>query len=761
MLASACAFLLGTLLILQLSALPHWLWLLLPLVLFMLWLKRSRMTPFWRRTTSLLLAFAMGALWCAWTADVLLRQWIDPELENLPLAVSGQVVGLPSASAGATHFEFLTESGLAPKRLRLGWYDSEVELQPGQQWRMTVKLKRPHGFANPGGFDYERWLFEKGVGATGSVVADPAPLLFAQPWTLDRLRDHISGRLQALSTGSMAAALLPALAVGDRRGLEDEDWEVLRRTGTSHLVAISGLHIGLVAALGFLLGRGLCLLLPAFARFPGAPRLGAALGLLLALIYAALAGFSLPTLRALIMLVVVLSAVLFARATRPGRTLGIALLAVLLLDPLSPLSGGFWLSFAAVAALMWALGGREKRRWIAGTALAQWAVTLMMLPLAAGLFGQAVLIAPLVNFIAIPITAVLLVPLSLLTVLLLAFGDAAAAPVVQLLGHLLEVGWQGLEWVSSLPGITVDVPPVPLWSIVLACLGALLLLLPRGLPVRWLGPVFAVPLFFPVNATISQGSLVVTVLDVGQGLSVLVRTSEHSLLYDAGPRFHSGFDAGEAVVVPALRYLGVSELDRLVLSHADADHAGGYGAVSGAFPIDQTLSTAIDQHSGAQPCLNGQSWTWDGIGFSALHPMPGQPYLSNDSSCVLTIDAPGGRLLLPGDISELVERRLLRDPAAIDARLLVAAHHGSDTSSSQAFIDAVSPEQVAFSAGYLNRFDMPRESVRARFLVAGANLMNTAEEGAITWQLDAEGQLTVNSYRREYPRLWRAAPPQP
>lgn len=700
-----------------------------------------------------------------------LQQSMPSALIRQTVMIEGRILGLPDIKKERTRFLFKIQRAQhqgheisLPTRVRLSWYQDAPPLQAGQLWRLWVRLKPPHGFINPSGFDYERWLFQQGIGATGSVQthADHACLdARAGSLSLNRLRQRLRAQLIALMGDSRAGALTRALVLGDRSGFTQDDWQVLARTGTSHLLAISGLHVGLIAGAALLLGRLLWARSEGLTLWLAAPRAGALMALGAALGYSALAGFALSTQRALVMLAVVMFAVLLGRVLRPLTGLSLALLAVLVFDPLTLLSYSFWLSFGAVAVLLYALGGRlAPPGWLVRWGQAQWAVALGLLPLLLLLFGQASLIAPGVNLVAIPLFSLML------PVLLLSAGLAFISPLTQpvlLMGQALALGFAALEWLAALPWASVTLGQRPLWVWLAALLGVLLVLAPRGLPGRGLGWVSLLAVALLKPAPPAPGTAVVTVLDVGQGLAVSVRTARHTLVYDLGPAYPSGFNTATAVVAPALRAQGVGSVDRLMLSHADRDHAGGLAEFLAVMPVrdlysgePQALSTKA--HPVAQ-CRAGQTWIWDGVVFRVLHPHAA-PLEGNDSSCVLKIATAGASVLLTGDASQAIEAELIaRWPEQMRADVLVAGHHGSASSSSTAFLQAVVPDWVLISAGFANGYGFPAESVRARLAALGIACLNTASSGGLEVLLPAQpsGVRPVGARERRDGR-WRHDP---
>ncbi len=686
----------------------------------------------------------LGFCWACLCAHWALADWLAPARSGDTFWLEGQVIGLPERQDDVVRFELAQvqsrHTGL-PSRLRLAWYHGPP-VMAGERWRLAARLKRPHGLVNPASFDYEAWLLARHIGATGTVKAGER---IAAAGALDGWRDRLCQRVRQVEAFGREGTLA-ALVVGDSSGLSRTDWQVLQDTGTVHLMVISGQHVSMLAGLLF----AWVLLLVRCGWWPHAlPWLGSAclLALLGTWLYGWLAGFEVPVQRACVMVSLVLC--WRWRFVRLGIGLPLlsALVLVLLVDPLVSLQPGFWLSFGAVALLALLLAGRLGA-WSFGQGLwrVQWGMAVGLLPLLLALGLPVSVSGPLANLIAVPWVSVLIVPLALLgTLLLPLLGEWLLKLAGLFTAWLFEVlqclsGWQAAWLPSGLGAVE--------WCLV--GLGCVLLLLPAGVPVRALGLVLCLPLVFPERHLPAEGRAQVWVLDVGQGLSVLVRTREHALLYDAGPR-QGEFDIGERVVVPSLRALGVARLDYLLLSHADSDHAGGAEAVKRGLVVEQVISGEpgrLPRPLAAQDCVSGMRWEWDQVRFQLWrHPSPRN---SNQMSCVLLVEALGERLLLTGDIDQAVERRLVADlPERVHWLLL--AHHGSRSASSAAFLNAVGAPQALLSRGWLNAFNHPHPDVLRRLEQANMAVQDTAQQGALQIELGAFG--TAQGWR-EQGRFW-------
>lgn len=737
--------------------------------------------PLSRGKSRWLAVFALGFTLAGAHAVLVLHRQLPPPMEHHQVALTGTVVELPQHEARRTRFVLRVDDtpavphALRGRRVRLAWYDDfdapttpvdapRLRVAAGSRWTLSAKLRAPRGLRNPGGVDGEKYALVERIVATG-YVRDPASAReMARPRGLHAWREAMSGRI-ASAVRTDGARFVRALALGDTRGLSDDDWSRLRATGLTHLIAISGFHVGLVAGFFALAVRALWWLLPALGRRIPRPQAAIVAALCGAALYAALAGFALPTVRTVLMIAVVAAARLSRRGWRPVDALSLAAIAVLLCDPLSTLTAGFWLSFGGVAWLLWCLprgSGHPVRDFLSAQAVA----TIGLLPLGAVLFGQASLAGPFTNLIAIPWWSLVVVPLSLLGTALETLHASWGAPLWRLAAALFDPSWRLFAWIGDSPLALWWLPEPGWYALSLALLAAFCWLLPRGAPGKPLALLLWLPLLWPDRDLPRHGEAELVMFDVGQGLSVLVRTRHHRLLFDMGPAVPEGFDAGERAVVPALRALGVRALDAAVISHGDNDHAGGFAAVAGVFPIARRyapegggLDTKIPalRHLGLRNCRADAAWTWDGVRFRFLHPPPHFPYLRNESSCVLRVETAHGAFLLTGDIGEVVERDLLRrDPAAVRAEVVLVAHHGSDGSSDPAFVAATGARFAPVSAGYGNRFRHPKPAVVDLWRHHGARTPLTAEAGALRFRLGPDG-VAFETERGRHRRMWDAA----
>ncbi len=732
-----------------------------------LWWGAAALLPLllaWWRSPWLILVFAiLGVVWASFRAGLILDDNLAHELEGQDLVLVGSIADIPQTTEYGVRFRFdIAEAQLGaqtvrvPQRVLLNSSVENFVPHAGERWRLRARLSRPHGYQNPGGFDYEGHLFRNRIRARGYVRAELTPERLDDAsirYAVDRVREQLGERIATLIPESGMQGFVVALANGDERRIDESQWRVLRATGTVHLVAISGLHISLIGGIVFFLVRFLWALPGVTVQWVPAPVVAAVAALIAATGYAALAGFVVPTQRALIMLAVAMGGILLRRRFAASQLLAAALMAVLVYDPLSVMAPGFWLSFGAVAILLFVASGDDKSWWHRLGYL-QLAVALGMLPLLLALFGQVSLVSPLANMIAIPVFDMAAVPLTLLGIATLAMSDSMATLCFKFAAQLLEWLWPALEWLGRLPHAQWTQQAPPAWALGCALVGVAVLLAPRGWPARWIGAVWLLPLFLIRPASPANGEIWFTLLDVGQGLSAVVRTQNHVLVYDTGPRLSETFNTGDVVVVPYLRAQEVEAVDTLVISHADNDHRGGAESLLHSTSVGRVLSSAPELPYSSESCVNGMRWRWDGVEFEMLHPKTPERNAHNNSSCVLMIRSPHGSVLLPGDVEKRGEQCLLaQHRGRLAADILVAPHHGSKTSSHDDFVDAVRPAQVLFPVGYRNRFRHPNPVVVERYAATGAQLYDSASAGALEFQLDAQG-IRHSAYRESHRRYW-------
>ena len=746
MIVRALAFVCGDLLLQQFSQLPPYSVLLI-LSIFVAIMARLRCT--------VLLFFCLGFLFASVFAHYLLNQRLSPDLENIPLIVRGEISNLPQQNSHRASFELTVKKSTQklPEKIKLTWYEPTAVLHAGEIWQFSVKLKRPHANFNLGGMDYERWLFTQNIGATGTVAKEPIFIETAS-FSFNALRQTISDKLTQLYDDSINTALLRALTVGDDNGLTRQNWQTFQKTGVTHLIMISGSHIALVAGLVYFLTLKLWTYLGILKISP--PKVAVLASLLTAIFYASLAGYVIPTKRAVIMLGLVALASFYQRQFSPLQSFTLAVLGILIFNPMMLLSIGFWLSFLAVALILFRVAGRLKSpsNWQNAVDI-QLTVSLGLSPLLLFFFNQTSLISPLVNFIAVPIVEIVVVPLALLQIPLMWLFPYLADKIFSVLNFILHWFMYGLELAEKFSHAVFNLPQPSIFALLLSSFGIVWLFAPRGIPARFLGVILNLPLLLPLLPALEKGEAIVTVLDVGQGLAISVQTQNHQLLYDTGARFQNGGDMGKNVILPFFRYLGIQNLDTLIISHGDNDHSGGAYSILSEMNNAQILTSAPEKLIPYQKkrCESGQNWQWDNVNFEMLSPAKTFEK-SNDNSCVLKIETGKNAILLTGDIEAVTENWLVENmPKKLQAKVLVAPHHGSKTSSTLDFLDFVKPEIVLISAGYQNQFHHPNKEVLARYQAFHAPALNTANDGALTVRLKPD-DFKIESLRAVTGKYW-------
>lgn len=812
----ALAFLLGIVFVQQMAVLPEihsLLFLFVVIVLACLFLRYLMVALRWRvldkyftLITSFILLFLIGFSYASFCAKNQLESRLNETLAGQDILLSGVVSTIPAATLAASakiqRFEFAIDSfdvisqsnsrpvinAAMPQSVRLSWYYGSP-INAGERWQLLVRLKPPHGFMNPGGFDYERWLFQQNIHATGYIRKSEfnQRLAPASPWSINRLRQRLGQAIDALAirldqgdTSVPSMPLIKALAIGDKSSITTEQWDALRNTGTSHLMAISGLHIGLAALFVYGLIRRI---VPEYwmKRMP-AQHIAVIGGMVVALLYALVAGFSIPTQRAVIMLFTLSVMLLIRRNHRPLDALGLALVVVLLIDPLAVLSAGLWFSFSAVAVIFISVAkagksdergdsfSRKIKRVTGQWLKLQLMISLFLLPLSLYMFQQASLVSPLANLVLIPYVSFLVVPLVLLAIVCWFFSPGIADMLFQLAATLLDFIWPLLSYLAERPYAYWVKGDLDLIALLLVTCGLFVLYFSTQLKTsrlswasRALGVLLLMPLLWSDRTELKSGEFQLTILDVGQGSAAVIQTKNHQLVFDTGAKFSDRMNVGASVVVPYLRSLGDEGLDRLIISHGDNDHIGGAQAVIDAYPNADMWGQDIEdiKSDGKQVCHAGDQWHWDGVDFTFLSPLVKDPTdlkseKRNNRSCVLRVASPYGSALFTGDIESNVEQRLLEVYGEkLSSDILIVPHHGSNTSSTRAFIETVDPKYSIISAGYRNRYKLPSAKVIARYEASKLPLVRTDDSGAIMLKVGDAGTIEVQRYRDKLQRYWR------
>lgn len=762
--------LLGCLIALSLPELPSvWLCLLAPVPILLGWLYPRFVCLSWAGVAFFWTLFRMHHA----------LDWVDPELQGRNLTISGQVSGLPRVEKDYASFEFLIEPASVdgsrlPRRVKLSWYHPTIAINPGQAMTVVVELAQPHARLNPGGYDAERMAVLRGIQGYGkvvSLVSKKAPSGYLP--NVDLLRDKLSQKIAKAAPGA-TSSLLQGLILADRRSISEAQWSALRQTGTAHLMAVSGLHVGTIAALGWYIGIGLGRLVARRTYCLTAIHTACLTSASMSLGYAVLAGFSLPTQRAVTMLAMLYLVRLRRWRVSNARVLGAVVLIAVSRDPIVLLGVSFWLSFGAAWVLIKTFEGRiappgKARSWL----LAQGNLLFLSGTLGFLFFATVPLAAPLANLVCIPVVSLIVLPLAMLGAILEWSFDAGRV-FLCLSGRVLELVLIMLDCIASYaPAVNRVSPDGALWRWGLVIVGLLLFSQPHPVIPRPALALFLLPMVVRPGPALKPGDFDVHVLDVGQGLSVVIETRDNVIVYDTGRISPSGANSGEDIIVPFLQSRNIEVIDLLVVSHGDSDHAGGIQGLLSTIPAKRILTSseaavnpvlqdlkarryARDESVEVMLCSRGWRWARDNVRFTVWHPFPGLPYLGNDSSCVVRVESAAGSLLLPGDITMTAELGLLADPLSSD--LLIAPHHGSTTSSSAAFINLVRPAWVVFTAGFKNPFDFPREAVQRRYADAHIQQASTFDTGMITYEFRQNAPLRMLGYRASNPRWWRKKP---
>ncbi len=692
---------------------------------------------------------------------------LSSTLQNEDVLISGAISEIQSQQDRYARFVFdiddqtiRAKNYQIPQRVILNWYRSKETIHLAQLCQLTVRLKKHWRYANPGSFDKEKQMFMRGIGARGYVRSgqcDPAEDIKKKS---DSLREQWLLKFREKASKFEHYRLMSALSFGDRNTMQSDDWQTLRNTGTSHLMAISGLHLSAISAFVFLIVVRLTSLSATVCNRWPAQKVAALIALFAAIFYAYLAGFSLPTQRALIMVTVGLCAIIFNKPVVNFSVLSVALLLVLIINPMSILNAGFWMSFLAVFFIFVFIKCVNNKRKLIIILLLQCFLGAALFPISLWFFSQASIIAPVVNVIAVPVVSFILLPSLLLAVVLTLLEVSVASHVLFVVDVMFNWLWISLETVANISFSSLEFTPT-LLAVVASQIGLLILIQPSGLPAKYLAYFLVLSLFFIQSPNVKSRQLRVTILDVGQGLSVVLETANHTMVYDAGPRSYSGFSTGHSVVLPYLQYRGITQADLAVVSHNDNDHSGGVHAlideqkIRGLMVSNQpTLYKTAD----VQLCRAGDEWHWDGVKFEILHPPKNWQSSDNNRSCVIKISHPAGSILLTGDIEKTTENWLVDQYGDnLGSDLLLVPHHGSTSSSSYRFVGRVHPQTAVFSAGYMNRYGFPHATIMQRYQEQGVQLVDITHEGAVTFLFDAKmGITTQPGHRIQNKRYWHS-----
>ena len=709
--------------------------------------------------------FFTGIVLFGMAANGIVNLRLAPQFSGDSIVVAVRIADFPAIKGSSVSFvvEPLDDARVPP-RVRLSWFEPPVALRLGDVWQLELRLRRPRGSSNPGVFDYEAWLFRERIGAVGYVVGGHRNHLkySGNLGIIDRVRQRFVDRIIVLSPDS--AGVLAAISVGARHLITAEQWDRYARTGTSHLMAISGLHIGLAAGGGYVLASLIGGLL---IRGGSHHNRATVFALLVAVSYALVSGLAIPARRASLMIAFVALSVLRHRQVNPLTVVVAACIVVTISAPIASMAPGFKLSFAAVLVLIWLaqrLGGGSDRKLTARLIFAvrqlsivQGLLLLGLLPLTVLIFDRVAFVAPVVNLIAVPVFSLVTVPFTLAGLLLdgqLQFiGDPALRVAAFSLGYLEKL----VASAAEIPGAGHTVAAVTGSAWLLLFLPLLWVILPTGWPGRRLALIGVIALVLHQPSPPEHGCVEADILDIGQGLAVVLRTQTHTIIFDTGPAFRGGSNTADSVILPYLASRGINRVDKLIISHSDLDHSGGVETLRAGLGVAELLvGESLDGQERVQAfCNAGDQWTYDGIRFSFIYPPKDALRDGNDASCVLRVEAGNYRLLITGDIEKPAEQQLVRDDILSDVDAVVVPHHGSRTSSTAPFVRALSPDLAIVSAGFDNRWGFPKDDVVARWVGVGARVLQTSASGAIGIRLcEQSGIEEVTENRHERRRIW-------
>ncbi|MFK7794300.1 MAG: DNA internalization-related competence protein ComEC/Rec2 [Gammaproteobacteria bacterium] len=755
----ALSFLLGVVLFQTSSELPVYYCLLSVPLCALLLLRYSFTSP--------LLFASLGYCWSFIFSLYVIYPLLSSQLEGEDIQVTGKVIEVKSETHKFSKFVFEIDqtsirqlNDQIPEKVMLSWYQPKQSVQYQQQCDFVVRLKKIWGYSNPGSHDYEKNMFLSGIGARGYVRSGRCEELNSKDAEQASLRQQWVSQFQATAPRYEYADLMQALTFGERQDIKQTQWQVLRETGTSHLLAISGLHLSAISVVVFFLMNHLVRCSAWLCERIPSQSIAAVCAMVAAIFYAYLAGFSLPTQRALIMVVVGLLAILLRKPVINIPLLSAALLLVLIINPLSVLSAGFWMSFLAVLFIFIVVKSTRGKSKLFRIIAVQFYLGFALFPVSLLFFSQASIISPLVNLVAIPLVSFVLLPSLLITQVLFLLGISIADSMFTILDQLFSWLWWGLQESAEFKYSSLDFTPKVL-GVIAYEVGLFMLVQAKGLPVRHLAWVLLVGLFLITEPQLKHGQMRLTVLDVGQGLALVVETENHALIYDAGERSPSGFNTGDAVVLPYLKTRAISKVDLAIISHNDNDHSGGMHTLISQGVINDLMvsnQTELYDFENTRLCRVGDEWQWDEVKFEILHPPKKWQSNDNNRSCVLQIKHAAGNILVPGDIEKSTEEWLISQyDDYLSSDIIIAPHHGSKSSSSYRFVDLVHPQTVVFSAGYRNRYGFPHATITQRYEEIGAQIVETVSQGAVTFLFDADKGLRKQAgHRQDSKRYWHS-----
>ena len=717
------------------------------------------------RLNAIIFFLVLGYFWGELNIFIATDLQYPKNMEGKTISIEGRIASVPASFKENTQFQFYVnhlENSDFHGKITLSWFKNRMtptipHLIPGEKWHLTVKLKKPRSFSNPGSFDYEAWLFEQRILAKGYIVQKGKNQLLAPAkwhYWIEQVRQKLFQQWMPFLAQWPLLGVLLALTIGLTSHITPEQWQVFTNTGTIHLISISGFHISMMAGMGYALMNFIWRRITFLCeRFPS-QKAGAIAAIIIGLFYSLLAGSSIPTERSIIMLMVFMSSLVIQRHTNVWQCFSWSLWGVILLDPFAPLNMSFWLSFGAVGMILYAMLMPTKRHCEERSDAAihsyiqkimpstkQWLslqikIFLGLVPFSLFWFSQVSVTSLWANLVAIPVTGFFVLPLALVSIILSKIYFPWAFFLMKLAHWFFSQLFCYLNWITHEHSIILFYSFDKIGMLILGVLGTLLLLAPGSFPARWLGLIFWLPLLFPIKPVIPYGEAYINLLDVGQGLASVIQTKNHVLVFDTGPKISDSFDTGKAVVLPYLRNQHISSVDTLVISHADMDHRGGLNSVLQGIAVKKIYVNDLHILSSAYLCKANVFWEWDGVKFQFLTKGLENFNNTNDRSCVLKISNQYHSALFPGDLEAKGEKKLLSEyESQLKSDLIIAGHHGSKTSSSLAWLTIVNPSYVLYPTGYLNRYHFPNTEIVQRYHRIHAQGFSTADCGMIHWKL--------------------------
>lgn len=711
---------------------------------------------FWQNYKKASITIAMlliGFAWMGFNSQQLINNNIENKFLNKYIAVEGVIASTIEQDEYRSKFKFNIESPFKAD-VRLSWYKNK-NLKTGQRWQLLVKLKQNSGFYNPKIFDYEKWLFAKKFNAVGYVKNSHNNKLINQSdkYLLQQVRFNLTDFLNKALADFKYKGIIKALIIGDRYEISKDLWQLFTKTNTSHLTVISGLHIGIIAGFVFFITSFLWRRSLRLSLYIPSQIAASYSALLFAFIYAALAGFSVPTQRAFIMALVFFANIILKRNENIWRLYSYALILVLVVNPLSTLTVGFWLSFFVVGLILYTLHIYKYKPWYLKIILLQLIISIAMVPVLIWFFQTFSISSPLANIVAIPAFSFIITPIALIGALFnLLSLDLIAYFLFFIVDSSIYYLTLFLAKISQFNINTFHFNKPNQISFIFAIFAVLVLFLPKGLKLRRFAFILILPLFFN-NTVIKKNNFKVTLLDSGQSLAMVIQTQNHNLIFDTGFSTTSGFNIGESVITPFLYANNIKEIDKIIVSHNDNDHSGGLKSLLKEFKTKEILTSAYNKIANSKPCYDSINWQWDGVLFEILSPSKNSNLKNNNASCVLKISNKHKSILITADIEILVENLLIENNSVkLKSDVLLVPHHGSKTSSSISFINAVSPEYALIANGYKNRFKLPAKSIVNKYKNNNSKIYTTACSGAIT--LLFSNKISLTEMRKSKKHFW-------